>query len=373
MRHSAKFNKRLDGRLSRRDFGRALAAMGLAVATYAPRAAQAAPSLMVYEWAGYEPPELHPGYVTKYGASPEFSFFGSIQEALQKILSGFRPDLAHPCSTSLKRWQLAGVLAPIDTGRLANYGDLWPKLRDVPHAQEDGSTWFVPFDCGSTSILYRTDLVDPKDVEDPSWSLLFNEKYKGRLAMYNADTMPVEIASRVLGSFPDYTHLSDPQLVEIRKLLAVQRDLLRFYWEDTTQLEQALASGEVVAAMAWNGSVKPLQEQGLPIKYMVPKEGVITWVCGLVRCANAPGDEQAAHDFIDAMISPEAGAYLIKEQGYAHANSKAYDLVPKELLAVLGYDNPQSSFDAASVTEEPDEPYRTRYIDLVDQVKAGIE
>ena len=373
MRREETIDRLFNGRLSRRDFGKALAAAGLAVAGFGPRTACAAPSLMVYEWAGYEPPELHPAYVAKYGASPDFAFFGTVNEALQKILSGFQADIAHPCGTSLKRWQKAGVLAPIDASRLSNYGDLWPKLRDVPHAQENGSTWFVPFDCGSTSILYRTDLVDPADVQDPSWSLLFNEKYKGRLSMYNADTMPVEIASRVLGSYPDYTHLSDPQLADIRKLLAKQRDLLRFYWEDATQVEQALASGEVVAAMAWNGSVKPLQEQGLPIAYMVPKEGVITWVCGLVRCKQGVGDEQAAYDFIDAMISPEAGAYLIKAQGYAHANSKAYDLVSKDLLKVLGYDNPQSSFDAASVTEEPDEPYRTRYIDLVDQVKAGIE
>jgi spermidine/putrescine-binding protein len=361
------------GRLSRRDFGKVLAAAGLAVAGFGPRAARAAPKLMIYEWAGYDPPELHPGYVAKYGASPEFSFFGTVNEALQKILSGFQPDIAHPCSTSLKRWQAAGVLAPIDTNRLANYDDLWPKLRDVPHAQQDGATWFVPFDCGSTSVLYRTDLVDPEDVKDPSWGLLFNEKYKGRLAMYNGDSTPLEIASRVLGSYPDYTHLSDPQLDEIRKLLAKQRDLLRFYWEDNTQVEQALASGEVVAAMAWNGSVKPLREQGLPIAYMVPKEGVVPWVCGLVRVKQGAGDEQAGYDFIDAMISPEAGAYLLKEQGYAHANSKAYDLVPKEVLAMLGYDNPQSTFDSTTVTEEPDEPYRTRYINLVDQIKAGME
>jgi len=361
------------GRLTRRDFGRALAAAGLAVAALRPGVGRAAPSLMVYEWAGYEVPELHPAYVAKYGASPDFSFFGTVNEGLQKMLSGFHPDLAHPCSTSLKRWHKAGVLQPIDVSKLSHYEDLWPKLRDVPHAIQDGQTWFVPFDCGSTSVLYRTDLVDPADVEDPSWGLLFNEKYKGKLAMYNGDTTPLEIAARVLGTIADYTHLSDAELGDIRTLLSKQRDLLRFYWEDNTQVEQALASGEVVAAMAWNGSVKPLQEQGLPVKYMVPKEGVQTWVCGLVRCTDAPGDGDVAHDFIDAMIAPEAGAFLIKEQGYAHANMKAYDMVPKAALAMLGIDNPQSTFSAASVTEEPDEPYRSRYIELVDQVRAGIE
>lgn len=373
MRRENGVERPFGGRMNRRDFARALAAAGLAAASWRPSRAAAAPSLMVYEWAGYEVPELHPAYVAKYGASPDFSFFGSITEALQKMLSGFQPDVAHPCSTSLKRWQRAGVLQPIDVSRLSHYGELWEKLRDVPHAQENGSTWFVPFDCGSTSVLYRTDLVDPEDVADPSWGLLFNEKYKGKLAMYNGDSTPVEIAARVLGHGDDYAQLSDEQLAEVRGLLGKQRDLLRFYWEDNTQVEQALASGEVVAAMCWNGSVKPLQEQGLPVKYMTPKEGVQTWVCGLVRCTNAPGDEQAAYDFIDAMISPEAGAFLIEQQGYAHANAKAYDMVSGDALAKLGFDNPQSSFSAASVTEEPDEPYRSRYIELMDQVRAGFQ
>jgi spermidine/putrescine-binding protein len=361
----------LTGRLDRREFGKALGAMGLAMAGFSAHGAQAAPALTVYEWAGYELPELHPGYVKKYGASPNFGFFGTINEALQKLQTGYKADIAHPCSTSLKRWQKAEMLLPIDTARLPNYEDLWPNLRNVPHAHENGQSWFVPFDCGSCSILYRTDMVDPEDVKDPSWSLLYNEKYKGRLAMYNADTMPIEIAARVLGMYDDYTHLSEAQLAEISRLMAKQRDLLRFYWDDTTQMEQAMASGEVAAAFSWNGSVKVLRDQGLPVVYMTPKEGTITWVCGLVRCPG-DGDEQAAYDFIDAMISPEAGAYLLEYQGYGHSNSKAYELVPKEVLASLGYDNPQSSFSSASVSEEPDEPYRSRYIELVDQVKAGL-
>jgi len=41
---------------------------------------------------------------------------------------------------------------------------------------------------GLSSVLYRTDLVDAADVADPSWGLLFNEKYKGKLSMYDTDT-----------------------------------------------------------------------------------------------------------------------------------------------------------------------------------------
>lgn len=362
-----------EGTLSRRDFTRALGAAGLSLAALplVGRPAAAAVNLTFFGWAGYDVPELHPQFVEKYGASPNMPVFATEEEALQKVRGGYEVDVMHPCSYNCKRWREAGVIAPIDTSRLSNYADIWPKFKEINETQVDGKTWFVPFDCGNASILYRTDLVAPEDVADPSWGLLFNEKYAGKLSMYNTDTTLIEIAARVLG-IPNYNSLSDEQLAQVRPLLEKQQKLMRFYWDDNTTLEQAMAAGEIVAAYAWNGSVKALKEQGVPVEYMVPKEGMLTWVCGLVLSSNAAGDEQQAYDFIDAMISPEAGEVLIADMGYGHSNMKTYDRVPQETLVALGFDNPEEKFALASVSDEADEPYRSKYIALVEQVKAGL-
>lgn len=361
------------GKLSRRDFTRALGAVGLSM-TALPMLrspAKAAANLTVFGWAGYDVPELFPSFVEKYGEAPEYPLFGSEEEALQKLLAGYQVDVMHPCSYNCKRWRDAGVLAPIDTSRLSNYADIWPKFQEIPQTKTDGKTWFVPFDCGNSSILYRTDLVDPADVADPSWALLFNEKYKGRLSMYNTDTTLIEIAARVLG-LPNFNSLSDEELELVRPMLVKQQSLMRFYWDDATQIEQAMASGELVAAYAWNGSVKALRDQGVPVAYMTPKEGILTWVCGLTLSSSPIGDEQQAYDFIDAMISPEAGEFLISQQGYGHSNRKAYERVDPDVLADLGFDNAEEKFALATVSDEADEPYRSKYIALVEQVKAGL-
>lgn len=362
-----------EGRLSRREFTRALAGAGLSLAALpvVGRPAKSAVNLTVYEWAGYDVPELHPQFIEKYGGSPNFPIFATEEEALQKIRGGYQVDVVHPCSYNCKRWREAGILRPIDTSRLSNYPDIWPKFQEIPETKTDGQTWFVPFDCGNSSILYRTDLVDPADVAEPSWNLLFNEKYAGKLSMYNTDTTLIEIAARILG-FENYNSLSDEQLAEVRPMLEKQQKLMRFYWDDNTTVEQALASGEVVAAYAWNGSVKALRDQGVPVEYMIPKEGILTWVCGFVLSHDPIGDEQQAYDFIDAMISPEAGEFLIAEQGYGHSNRKAYERVPEDVLTSLGFDNAEEKFAIATVSDEADEPYRSKYIALVEQVKAGV-
>jgi spermidine/putrescine-binding protein len=105
---------------------------------------------------------------------------------------------------------------------------------------------------------------------------------------------------------------------------------------------------------------------------MVPQEGILTWVCGFTMHPNMVGDEQAAYDFMNAWISPEAGQFIISEYGYGHANSKSYELVEQATLDALGMSDPKALFDEAAVQVDAEEPYRSRYIELVDQVKAGL-
>jgi spermidine/putrescine-binding protein len=358
---------------SRREFNATLAKLGLgftAVAGLTRPSAAAENNLTVFEWAGYDVPELFPQYFEKYGAGPQFSLFGSEEEALQKMMGGFEVDIAHPCSYNIKRWREAGVSGPIDISRLSNWNDIWEQFRKIPDQVFEDQVYFVPLDCGNSSIAYRTDLVDPEDAT--SWDLLFNEKYAGKLAMYNTDTTLIEIAARVAGMYDDYLHLNEEQLAVIKEMLVKQREILRFYWDDATQMAQALASGEIVAAYAWNETVKNLTEQGIPVAYMVPKEGILTWVCGFTMNPNMKGDVDAAYDFMDSWLSPEAGDFIITSFGYGHSNSKAYGLVDQAVLDSLGMSDPQALFNEASVAVDAEEPYRTRYIELVDQVKAGI-
>jgi spermidine/putrescine transport system substrate-binding protein len=363
-----------EGRLSRRDFHRALAAAGLSVAALplVPSTARAEPKITVFTWSGYDSPEFMPKYVAKHGEPPQFALFEAEEEALQKMIGGYAVDVIHPCSYNIKRWKDAGIIQPIDTTRLSEYGNIWDRLRSLPATSFDGKAYFVPFDIGTSAILYRPDLVDPADVAEPSWSLLFNEKYKGRLSMYDTDTTFIEIAARVLGLYEDYLHLSDEQLAKIKPLLSKQRDLMRFYWADQTQLEQAVASGEIAAAYAWNGSYKRLRDQGVDVRYVTPKEGLLGYCCGLVRHAKAPGDEQAAYDFLDAMIDPEVGKVLMEQEGYLHSNKRSYDLADPAVVESLGAKDPAATMAALTIDPEPEEPYRSTYIKLVNDVKSGL-
>lgn len=358
------------GRLSRRDLHKLLAAAGLSlVAMPIPRGAQAAGAdLLYYTWSGYELEGFHPSYKAKHGESPSNTIFSDEEEALQKLRAGFQCDVAHPCSGRVRRWREAGVIQPFDTSRLSNWGEVIPKLTTINGANDDGKQWFAPVDWGNTALLYRRDLVDLQG-QPPSWKLLWDERYAGRLSIGNDITDTGIITGLVAGAKNPYD-MNDEDLAKVKALMQQQRPLIRFYWTDTTELETAMAAGEVVAASSWNAAVLGLRKAGLDVAYEAPAEGMLSWVCGLVLTSSATHTD-LAYDLIDSMISAEAGAWLIDTYGYGHSNLKAFDLVSETALADRGLPRDPTEMFATSVFSA-ENPRLDELQQMFEEVKAGL-
>jgi spermidine/putrescine transport system substrate-binding protein len=356
---------------SRREFLKRAAAVGLApmaMSLTAPRGSAAAEEITYFTWSGYELAELHPSYVEKHGKSPNIAIFAEEEEAFQKLRGGFKADLAHPCTYAVPRWREAGLLAPIDVSRLGWWPDLFERLKDIEGTVADGQHWFVPVEWGRNVILYRSDLVEIGP-DRQSWSLLFDEKLKGKIAMFDGVEQAVFAAAMVAG-FEDPFSLSDEQLQEVRELLQKQKSMLRFYWSDQTTLEQALASGEVVAALAWNASYVTLKGQGVPVSVLSPKEGDQTWVCGLVRIAGGEGPEDRVYDFLNAELDPRAGKYFIEQYNYAHSNRRAFEMADAAKLEELGLSHPDEIFkNSVFLRDIATEELRQKYNRMFEEVK----
>ncbi len=352
--------KRLQNRdLSRRELGKAMASVGL-VTTVLPlttSTGRADDEAIYFTWAGYDIPEIWPGYVEKHGVPPDCPIFGDAEESFMKVRSGFVVDVMHPCSNNVPRWRHAGVLQALDTSRLSNWADVIPALSTIKDAQHEGQQWFVPFEWGQTSITYRTDIVDWQG-EEESWGLLWDERYSGRLSIIDAAEDSWWCAA-IYGGI-DTDNLTDEALEKVIGLLRQQRDLLRFRQSDMTTVEQALASGELVAAMTWNSTPLELTRQGIPVRFADVKEGALTWVCGTVLTSDAPHYDKA-HDLINAMIAPEVGQYVIEEFGYGHSSSVAFDLVSDEDLMARGLTrNPSDILDRGVFLRAQSEEIETR-------------
>lgn len=364
----------LAGDMSRRRFTQLLGAAGISLVAQpvlSGRArAKAEDQATYFTWGGYDVPDICKPYVDKYGEPPNFATFGGSEEALTKMRAGYVVDVSHPCNQAIPRWIASGLFQSLDTSRLSNWPNIMPVLINLPGNVVDGRPYMAPCDWGQTSITYRTDLVDLQGQEE-SWGMLWDERYKGRLG---------ELASAAdawwcgaIYAGVDFNELAtEENFKKVADLMRKQRPLIRTYTDDTTTLEQALASGELVAAMTWNSSAVTLQKQGVKVKFAHPKEGALTWVCGPMMMKKAPKPDRA-YDLIDAMLSPETGKWLIGDNGYGHSNIKSFDFFSDEKLASLGLSrNPLDILNAGKFQVPQTQEFETKMNDAFEKIKAGF-
>ena len=155
------------------------AAIGVVISAFAASAGAEDKDLLIFDWSGYEAPEFHPKYTEKHGDEPTFTFFGDEEEAFQKLRSGFKADLSHPCSQSVVKWRDAGLLQPLDTSKIAGWNDLNPGIMAMKNLATDdkGVTWFMPWEWGNTLLTYNSEKVDENDIK--SLKAFADPKFEG--------------------------------------------------------------------------------------------------------------------------------------------------------------------------------------------------
>lgn len=362
------------GRLSRRDFNRGLAAagIGLVTAPLIPRGARAAAAdqATFFTWGGYDVPDFVQPYIDKHGEAPNMVTFGGSEEALTKMRAGFVVDVSHPCNQAVPRWIATDLFQPLDTSKLPNWGDVMPELYELEGNMADGKPYMAPVDWGRTSITYRTDLVDLGG-EEESWDILFDPQYEGRIGMLASGADSWWIAAIAEG-IPFDELDTEEAMAAVAERLRKQRPLVRTYTDDTTTLEQALASGELVAALTWDSSAVALKGQGVPVKFADVKEGALTWVCGAMMHKEAPHPDKA-YDLVDALLSVEAGRWLVLENGYGHSNRKTFEAIPEEKLAELGLSkDPAVVLEAGKFQVPQTQEWETRMNEEFELIKSGF-
>lgn len=364
-----------EGKLSRRKFTKGLLAAGVAMTTMplAGRRAMAAPEDQptYFTWGGYDIPELFAPYQAKHGELPNFAIFGGSEEALTKMRGGFVVDVSHPCNQAMPRWVATGLFQPVDPSRLSNWGDVMPELVALEgNDASGGNVWMVPFDWGQTSITYRTDLVELPNGEE-SWDILWDPKNGGRLGSLAAGADAWWIGAIKAGVPFDQLN-TEEAFEKISAVMREQRPLIRTYTDDTTTLEQALASGEMVAALTWNSSAALLRSEGVPVAFAKPKEGALTWVCGVMIHKDAPQIDKA-YDVIDSLLSVETGKFMINDYGYGHSNAKSFESFDEEMLVGLGLSkNPKDVLQSGHFQIPQTQEWESRMNELWEQIKAGF-
>ncbi len=363
---------RVERRLSREDLLK-LAAVGGGAALLGTRAGAAKAALdrlgaesgrlQVLDWVGYEAPDLYRPYLKKYaGEKPKFTFMTNEANALAKMNAGFRPDVLRPYVGWVSYFAESGFVQPWNTKLISNFEYLNPFM--VKAGQYKGKQWGIPQDWGFDAILYRSDKVKPKE---RSWSLLWDERYKGKIAWFDD---PIEMRAAVgyyLG-FKDPYNQSDAELKQSQELLISKKRLVRTFWQSETDMQKDFASGDLWIAYAWPADWVAMKSKGLKVVYMYPKERPIAWIGMLMLGKDTPRPLHA-HAFVDAWSSKQTAAWLEDNYAYGHANTRARPK-SKDLLRALQLTNP-NALKEPNAHIDRNVRRRALYAKLWEEVKAS--
>ena len=346
-----------------------IAACTTAPPTEAVEAPTAAPEevsgeLTVLDWAGYDAPEFWTDFQQAYpSVDVGFEFGASDADIYSKMAAGDQADIFHPYTGWLQFYIDEGLVEEIDTSLLANWDKVPEEMKVL--GQFDGKQYFIPWDWGFTSVLYRTDLV-PEAID--SWSSLLDPQYSGHISMWDDGPGAVTVSSYIHGW--DETQITDEQLAQIQQEWTDQRDHNLFYWAGEPELIEAMASGDVSVAYAWQGAYATLLGQGVPVAYANPVEGRNSWV-GVYGIRKDTPNYDLALKFLDEKLGEETGNNVVNLFYYGHANQDVMNGITDETLKqAFSIDDP-NVLDTTNFTPNLTAEQRDAWTAMWSEVKAA--
>lgn len=320
--------------------------------TFGIAAAQGAGSLTVLDWAGFEDPKL---WIDFQNANPDvdvtFEMGSSDADIYAKMAAGDQADVFHPYTGWLQFYVDEGLVEELDTSRLTNWDKVPERFKKL--GQFNGKQYFVPYDWGYSSVIYRTDLA-PDAGE--SLTALLDPAYAGHISMIDDGGAAVDASAAIHGW--DELQLTPEQLEQIKQDWIAQRDLNLFYWTGEPEVVEAMASGDVWVAYAWQGAYALLRAQDIPVAYANPKEGRASWV-GQYGIRKGTENLDNAYAFLDGKLADETSRNVVEMFYYGASNQNVLDAIDDpELIEILSLDDPtvldRTRFSQNLTTEQRD-------------------
>ncbi|MBN2897809.1 MAG: ABC transporter substrate-binding protein [Clostridia bacterium] len=284
--------------------------------------------LNVYNWGDYIDETILDDFEAEYGIKVNYEMFASNEDMYVKIKQGgTKYDVAFPSDYMIEKMIKEDMLESFDAASLENYPYIGEKFKGLSY--DPDNQYSVPYLWGTVGMVYNKDMVDEADMK--SWDVLFNEKYKGQILMYDSQRDALAVAFKTLGYSLNST---DPKELEAAKQLLInQKDLVLAYVTDN--VKGIMLSEEAAIGVDYSGDAfMILLEGGLDkFGYVVPEEGSNMWFDAMVIPKGAEHVEEAKL-FIDYMSRPDVALKNVEYVQYSTPNVEAVKNLSDELKSI---------------------------------------
>lgn len=333
------------------------AAVTLAIAG----AAQAAPTVHIYNWSDYIGETTLADFEKAQGIKPVYDVFDSNETLEGKLLAGRSGyDVVVPSNHFLGKQIKAGAFQKLDRALLPNWQNLDPALLKQLDVNDPGNQYAVPYLWGTNGIGYNVEKIKAVLGVDSidSWATVFDPANMQKLsacgvAFLDSGDEMIPAALNYLGLPPNSTNPDDYQKAE-QTLMAVRPYVTYFH---SSKYIGDLANGDICLAVGFSGDILQAADRadeagkGVQIAYAIPKEGANLWFDMLAIPADAKNVKEA-HAFINYLLDPAVIAQVSDYVGYANPNPKAGALMDQDVRNDESVYPPQAVLDNLFISAE---------------------
>lgn len=233
-------------------------------------------------------------------------------------------DIIIPSDYMVEKLIAEDMLEPLDMTNIPNFQYIDESFRDPSY--DPGSVYSVPYTWGGVGVIYNTKYVDEADTG--GWELLWNEKYAGKILMFDNPRDAFAIAQLELGY--DINTEDSTLLTLSANLLREQKPLVQMYVMD--QVFDKMQRGEAWIAPYYAGDYLLMVEENPDLAFYYPEEGFNLFVDAV--CIPKGSEHKAeAETFINFLLSPEICGQNLEYLGYSSPSSAAKEFMDPEVAS----------------------------------------
>ena len=249
----------------------------------------------------------------------QYSTYDSNEIMYSKLANGgITVDVIIPSDYMIGRMVQEGMLEELNFDNIPNYQYIDDAFKNTSYDPEN--KYSVPYTWGTVGIIYNTKYVDEADVT--GWELLWNEKYAGKILMF--DNSRDAFGTAMYKDGLDVNTTDKAQWDQALQTLLDQRPLVKGYVMD--EIFNSLESGEAAIGAYYAGDYFTMAEAqaenvDLQFYYPEPTNYFIDAMCIPTGCQN----QELAEIFINYMLSEEPAVANAEYISYASPNALVYE------------------------------------------------
>ena len=254
----------------------------------------------------------------------QYSTYDSNEIMYSKLSNGgITVDVIIPSDYMIGRMVQEGMLEELNFDNIPNYQYIDDAFKNTSYDPEN--KYSVPYTWGTVGIIYNTKYVDEADVT--GWELLWNEKYAGKILMFDNSRDAFGIAEYLLGY--DVNTTDEAELQACSAKLAEQKPVVQQYVMD--QIFDAMENEEAWIAPYYAGDYLTMVEENPDLAFYRPTAQGYNMFIDAMCIPTCAQEKEAAETFINFLCSPEISSANMEFLGYSVPSTAAKELMDPEV------------------------------------------